>query len=185
MTFVGVLFALPLGRSFAQKLPDAPPLLGEVAPFSLHDQYGHVLGSDQLKNHIWVAAFLPPEGAPNHAAAVETVRNVIHRTKNLGAMFHMITLPTDAVGESAGVSEADRRTLVEKYCSSSELWSYLGGTPEEIDRATHAMLASLGSGPPDQLILVDVRGGIRGVYTPDKPSVDRLMQDTGYVANLP
>jgi cytochrome oxidase Cu insertion factor (SCO1/SenC/PrrC family) len=181
VTFLGVLFALPIGRSLARALPAAPPLLGQVEPFELTDQYDHVVGTEQLRGRLWVVAFLPPAGDPAYAGTVETVRNVIHRTKNLGAMFHMITLPTDP--EHA--TEAERRTLVEKYCSSSMLWSYLGGTPEQVERAKNAILSSLGAGPSDQLLLVDSRGGIRGVYATDKPSVDRLMQDTSYVANLP
>jgi cytochrome oxidase Cu insertion factor (SCO1/SenC/PrrC family) len=189
--FIGILFALPLGRSLARSLPPAPPVLGEVQPFELTDQHGNHVGSEQLRGQLWVAAFLPPENAPENAAAateaaraVETVRTLIHRTKNLGSVFHMVTLPTDP----AHTSEADRKALVEKYCSSSQLWMYLGGTPLEMEEAESRIFSSsLGTGTyaADRLVLVDTRGRIRGVYGTDAPSLDRLMQDTGYVANLP
>lgn len=208
-TFVGVLFALPLGRSLARSLPPAPPILGQVKPFELMDQYGRSYGEEELRGHVWVIAWLPPEGPPetakSHAQAVETVRTIIHRAKNLGTTFHMVTLPLDArlesgepgasgAGDNSVVgellpSQAERRALVETYCSSSQLWSYLGGSAEEVPRARHAMLDSLGvfasSAPPHDLVLVDGKGRIRGVYGVDRPSIDRLMQDTGYIANLP
>jgi cytochrome oxidase Cu insertion factor (SCO1/SenC/PrrC family) len=186
VAFIGILFALPLGRSLARTLPPAPPLLGDIQPFELSDQYGNHMGSEQLRSQVWVAAILPPEGDPANAKAVDTVRHIIHRTKNLGSMFHMVTLPSDA----ARTSVEDRKALVEKHCSSSQLWSYLGGTESEVAQAESRILASLGAGPgphmlDGQLFLIDARGRIRGIYGSDAPSLDRLMQDTGYVANLP
>jgi hypothetical protein len=188
VVFVGVLFALPMGRSLARTLPPAPPVLGEVRPFELEDQYGHVVGSQQLVGHVWVVAQLPPEGAITHDAAIETVRTVIHRTKNLGPLFHMVTLPED---EATAPSEVDRRTLVEKYCSSSQLWSYLGGNPGALGRVKRSIYESVelggvgGTLGPGALLLVDRRGAIRGAYGADKASIDRMMSDTSYIANLP
>jgi cytochrome oxidase Cu insertion factor (SCO1/SenC/PrrC family) len=181
VAFIGILFALPLGRSLARTLPPAPPVLGSIRPFELTDQNGNRVGSEQLRDQLWVVAFLPPEGTPENTKAVDTVRHVIHRTKNLGSLFHMVTLPTDP----AHTNVADRKALVEKYCSSSHLWMYLGGSAEELEHAEGKLFASLGAGPTDSLTLVDTRGRIRGVYGTDPSSLDRLMQDTGYVANLP
>src|ERR1700683_5234556 len=157
VVFVGVLFALPIGRSLARTLPPAPPVLGEVRPFELQDQYGHVVGSQQLVGHVWVVAQLPPEGAITHDMAVETIRTVIHRTKNLGTLFHMVTLPED---DAAVASDDDRRALVEKYCSSSQLWSFLGGSTQAVVRAKHALydsveLGGVGTGGAVGLLLVD------------------------------
>src|ERR1700722_15161825 len=119
-TFVGVLFALPLGRSLARSLPPAPPILGQVKPFELQDQYGRSYGEEELRGHVWVIAWLPPEGPPetakSHAQAVETVRTIIHRAKNLGTPFHMVTLPLDGEATVAAEpvpSQAERRALVE------------------------------------------------------------------------
>ncbi len=181
--FIGALFALPIGRSLARTLPPAPPRLGQVEPFELDDQYGSKVGSEQLKGHVWMLTFLPPEGAPGHAAAVETTRQLIHRTKNLGALFHVVTLPTDP----KAASREDRKAVIEKYCSSSQLWSYLGGTEEEVSRAESRILGAVSAGtpPPTTIALVDARGSVRGVYESDPSSIDRLMQDTGYVANIP
>jgi cytochrome oxidase Cu insertion factor (SCO1/SenC/PrrC family) len=180
--FVGVLFAFPIGRSLARSLPPAPPVLGEVGRFTLTDQYGNAIGSAELVGHLWVATLLPSEAAsPEQAAAVETMRTLIHRTKNLGPTFRMITIAADPVRDS----QARRRELVEKYCSSSQLWSFLGGSEEEVGAAKRAITQAVGSGPADSLYLVDMHGRLRGVYGRDKSSLDRLMQDISYVANLP
>src|ERR1700722_7160839 len=129
VVFIGTLFAFPIGRTLARTLPPAPPVLGAIQPFELTDQNGNRVGSVQLREQLWIVAFLPPADAAESTAAVDTVRHVIHRTKNLGSVFHMVTLPTDP----AHTSEADRKELVEKYCSSARLWTYLGGSPEEVE----------------------------------------------------
>jgi cytochrome oxidase Cu insertion factor (SCO1/SenC/PrrC family) len=185
--FIGTLFLLPIGRSLARTLPPAPSSLGDVEPFELTDQYGSRVGSQELAGHVWVIAFLPPDESPEARSAVETVRTVLHRTKNLGPMFHVVTLPTDP----AHASEAERKALVEKYCSSSQLWSYLGGTDEDVVKAARHMLSPLGyvrsdvPGVAEPIVLVDTKGRVRGVYGSDPGSIDRLMQDVSYVANIP
>src|SRR5215472_8949224 len=168
--FVFVLFALPLGRSLARTLPPAPPVVGQVEPFELVDQYGRITGTEQLKNHLWVVTHLATAASPAQAAQVEVVRNIIHRARNLGNAFQMVTLAEDADRDD----EAARRALVEHYCSSAKLWSYLGGPGPALDRANHELVATFGVAPSDALLLVDGRGRIRGVYASDKPSIDRL-----------
>jgi hypothetical protein len=63
----------------------------------------------------------------------------------------------------------------------------LGGPKDQVIAATRAVLDPLGLDVPpvDQLLLVDGRGQIRGRYGMDKESIDHLMQDVGYVVNLP
>jgi len=179
--FVAVLFALPITRSLARTLPPAPAVLGEVEPFELSDQYGHVTGTEQLKNHLWVVTHLGTATSAAQTAQIEVVRNVIHRARNLGDAFRMVTVAEDAGRDDEGA----RRALVEKYCSSAKLWTYLGGTGPALNRANRELVATLGVIPDDALMLVDARGQIRGVYLTDKPSIDRLMQDMSFIANLP
>jgi cytochrome oxidase Cu insertion factor (SCO1/SenC/PrrC family) len=179
--FVFTLFALPLGRSLARTLPTAPVIYGAVEPFELGDQYGHRVGTTQLTNRVWVVTFLGTDASPETAAQIEVVRTIIHRTKNLGAAFRMVTLASDGARDTEGA----RRAIVEEYCSSAQLWSFLGGTDDELAKAKHGLLAAVGSGPEDQLFLIDTHGRIRGLYGTDKASLDHLMDDVGYVANLP
>ena len=179
--FVGILFALPITRSLARTLPPAPLVMGEVEPFELTDQYGHLTGTEQLRNHLWVVTHLGTAASPAQAAQVEVVRNVIHRARNLGNAFRMVTVAEDAGRDD----EAARKALVERHCSSAQLWTYLGGTGPAVNRANRELVATLGVIPDDALMLVDGRGRIRGVYPTDKPSIDRLMQDLSFIANLP
>jgi cytochrome oxidase Cu insertion factor (SCO1/SenC/PrrC family) len=176
--FVFVLFALPLGRSLARTLPPPPPILGEVAPYSLHDQDGEVMGSAELHGHVYVVRFVATDASP---ATIEELRTLVHRTKNLGTFFRMVTIAKDAALDT----QARRHEMLLKYCSSSLLWSYVGGTDAELGAASRAITGAVGAGPADAFYLVDVRGRLRGVYGNDKPSIDRLMQDISYVANIP
>jgi len=181
--FVAVLFALPLGRSLARTLPPAPPHLGKILPFELEDQYGHRLGTEELASQTWVISFVPPDGSPAMVDEMNVLRTVVYRTRNLGSTFHMVSFASDPANDS----RAARRTAVEKHCSSSRLWAFVGGTTEQIKQAYDAVLGPLrlDAPPMGQLLLVDGSGNIRGEYGTDKASIDRLMQDVGYVVNVP
>jgi protein SCO1 len=183
IAFVAFLFALPLGRSLARTLPPAPPVLGQLTPFELEDQYGHRLGTEEMQLQTWVISFAPVDDAQGTVEEMKNLRTIVYRTRNLGSTFHMVTLPADASHDS----QEARRVAVEKHCSSSRLWAFLGGPKEKIEDALHAVLGPLGQTVPetDELVLVDGRGQVRGTYRTDKASIDRLMQDVGYVVNLP
>jgi protein SCO1/2 len=180
LLFVGTLFAVPLGRSLARTLPPSPPMLGNIEPFELHDQYGHSVTSSQLQGRIWVLAFTSVSA--QSGASITDQRTVVYRTRNLGSAFRMITITTTPDQDTQDV----RRAAVEKHASSANLWAFLGGSRAEVEKATQGILSPLGAteGASD-LLLIDQRGRIRGVYATDKSSVDHLMQDISYVTNFP
>lgn len=178
--FVGILFALPLGRSLARTLPPAPPVLGLTQPFELLDQYGHSVTTPQLRGKVWVLAFT--SAAEHTGVSIEDQRTVVYRVRNLGTAFRMITITTTPDEDT----QALRKSAIEKHASSSQLWAFLGGSDAEVEKATGALLSSAsGAATSGQLLLVDPQGRIRGVYATDKPSIDHLMQDISYVANIP
>jgi cytochrome oxidase Cu insertion factor (SCO1/SenC/PrrC family) len=183
VAFVAILFALPLGRSLARTLPPAPRVLGEVQPFELEDQYGHRLGTQEMRFQTWVISFASADEGQSTIEQMKALRTIVYRTRNLGSTFHMVTFPLDATKDSQDA----RRKAVEAHCSSSRLWAFLGGPADKVALAMHAVLGPLHlDAPPEgQLILIDGSGRIRGLYGTDKPSIDRLMQDVGYVVNLP
>ena len=141
------------------------------------------MGTEELQLQTWVVSFAPADGSPQMAEELAALRTIVYRTRNLGSTFHMVTLPTDP----ARASQEDRKAALEKHCSSSRLWAFLGGGREKVERAERAVLGPLrlDAPPADQVFLVDGRGRIRGMYGIDKPSIDRLMQDVGYVSNIP
>ena len=180
LLFVGTLFGLPLGRSLARTLPASPPVLGQVEPFDLEDQYGYSVSDVSLRGKMWVLAFT---SASEHTGiSFDDQRSVVYRTRNLGSAFRMITVTTSPEGDTRDV----RRAAVEKHASSSQLWAFLGGQPVQVERATAAAIAPLSATQAgEQLFLFDRQGRLRGVYSPDKLGIDHLMQDLSYVANFP
>jgi cytochrome oxidase Cu insertion factor (SCO1/SenC/PrrC family) len=178
--FVGTLFGLPLGRSLARTLPPAPSVLGQIEPFELEDQYGYPVSDTSLRGKMWVLAFASASGQAG--TSFDEQRDVVYRTRNLGAAFRMITVTTKPEEDTREV----RRAAVEKHSSSSQLWAFLGGSRVQVERATAAAIAPLSATEAgEQLFLFDRRGRLRGVYSPDKIGLDRLMQDLSYVANFP
>jgi len=178
--FVGTLFALPLGRSLARTLPDAPPTLGEIEPFELADQYGHPVTTPQLRGKVWVAAFMSTSA--HTGVPMEAQRSIVYRTRNLGAAFRLVAITTTPEEDT----EAVRKEAIEHHVSSSQSWAFLGGPKERVERATAAVMAPhTPAEMQDHAFLVDQHLRIRGVYTTDKAGLDRLMQDISYVTNFP
>jgi protein SCO1/2 len=178
--FTLTLFSLPLGRSLARSLPASPPTLGHVESFSLEDQYGHTVTDQALLGRMWVLAFTSATG--RSGMSFDDQRTVVYRTRNLGAAFRMITITTTPDTDTRDV----RRAAVEKHSSSADLWAFLGGPRAAVERATAAAIAPMSTTEADaNLFLVDRKGQIRGVYSPDKSGLDHLMTDLSYVANFP
>jgi protein SCO1 len=178
--FVGTLFLVPLGRSIARTLPPSPPTLGHVEPFELWDQYGHSVTDDKLRGKMWVLAFTSE--TEHSGISLEDQRSIVYRTRNLGSAFRMITMTTTPDLDTLAV----RKAAVEKHSSSAEFWAFVGGPRPDVERATAAVIAPLtATQAGSQLFLIDRKGGLRGVYSPDKIGIDRLMQDLSYVANFP
>jgi cytochrome oxidase Cu insertion factor (SCO1/SenC/PrrC family) len=178
--FIGTLFGLPLGRSLARTLPPAPPILGQIEPFELEDQYGNTVTEASLRGQMWVLAFTSASG--HGGISFDEQRDVVYRTRNLGSAFRMVTVTTAPEDDTREV----RRAAVEKHSSSSQLWAFLGGSRLNVERATAAAIAPLSATQAgEQLFLFDRKGRLRGVYSPDKIGLDHLMQDLSYVANFP
>jgi cytochrome oxidase Cu insertion factor (SCO1/SenC/PrrC family) len=178
--FCGALFALPLGRSLARTLPDAPPLLGTVEPFELDDQYGHSVGTPQLRGKVWAVSFMSK--AAHTGVSMEAQRSIVYRTRNLGSAFRLVTITTTPDLDT----EAVRKEAIEHHVSSSQPWAFLGGQKPQVDRAIAAVMAPhTPAEAPDQIFLIDQHLQIRGIYTTDKGGLDRLMQDISYVTNFP
>jgi cytochrome oxidase Cu insertion factor (SCO1/SenC/PrrC family) len=178
--FTGTLFALPLGRSLARTLPDAPPVLSEVEPFELEDQYGHSVATPQLRGKVWALAFM--SSSAHTGVPMEAQRSIVYRTRNLGTAFRLITITTTPDDDTLAV----RKAAIERHVSSALPWAFLGGPKVQVERATAAVMAPhTPAEMPDQVFLVDQHLRVRGVYTTDKGGLDRLMQDISYVTNFP
>jgi cytochrome oxidase Cu insertion factor (SCO1/SenC/PrrC family) len=180
LIFTLTLFGVPLGRSLARSLPPSPPTLGHVEAFELEDQYGHKVTDASLRGQMWVLAFT--SASAHSGISMEDQRNIVYRTRNLGTAFRMITITTTPDEDTREV----RKEAVEKHSSSADLWAFLGGTRPVVERATAAAIAPLSGKEADEgLFLFDRKGQIRGIYSPDKLGIDRLMQDLSYIANFP
>jgi cytochrome oxidase Cu insertion factor (SCO1/SenC/PrrC family) len=178
--FVGTLFALPLGRSLARTLPDAPPMLGEVEPFELQDQYGHAVTMPQLRGKVWALAFM--SASAQSGVPIEAQRSIVYRTRNLGGAFRLVTITTTPDDDT----EAVRKETMERYLQTSAPWAFLGGPRAQVERASAAILAPHAPAEMgDRILLVDQHLRLRGTYSSDRAGLDRLMQDIGYVTNFP
>lgn len=163
-------------RPVTRRIPDPPPVLGQVPAFTLTDQRGLPFGSADLEGTVWVAGFFLtrcPEPCPT----------LIEAMSRLGKRYEAAGM--DEVRLVSISLEPDRDTpeRVAEYADSvgadPARWSLLTGEPETV-RALLADGFRMAMGPPraerpaeraaeddvhaGQLVLVDGRGRVRGYY---------------------
>ena len=176
---IGLLFGIPLISSLSRRAPTAVPVLGQLPVVPLEDADGAAI---DVGGRAWVGAFLDPACESCCARAVAALRRVQVRTRNLGAAFAILTmsLDPDATGEWLRTRRALER-------ANPRIWWFVRGLDvPRIERAAAALVpapraAGLASG--SDVILVDSRVRLRGIYATDGSADDDLLADLTLILN--
>jgi hypothetical protein len=168
--FVGALFAAPLIRGLrGGPLPAPPAVLGSFPHFQEQDDRGMAFGSGDLRGHAFFVNLICVRCGGKGALAVETMRILQHRSRNLGDALRLVSFATD--GDPPALAAVRRER------PSSERWALLAGAPPGV-RVLF---------PNDQgLLLVDGRSRIRGRYpSSDSAASTAALRDAALVLNEP
>lgn len=185
--------AWPVIRTVMLDVPIGPPVYGNVAAFELTDQHDRVYGTEQLRGRFWVAALGCTACPQTDGRPAEAMRELQHRTRNLGDAFHLVTLSLSAAADTPAAWSrwAEARPI------SRGRWSFLGGD----QAALAAAIASLWSDPDlpgralgaggrfevdraTHLVFVDRSLHVRGYYDATDPkSMGTLLADIGVAVN--
>jgi hypothetical protein len=163
---VALLFGAPLVRGLrSTRAPEAPPLLGSFPPFAELDDRGAAFSAEDLRGRAFIANVLCVHCAEQGPLAVETMRTLQHRTRNLGDALLLVSFATDADAQSLAAIRAKN--------PSSSRWHLAIGAPPDV-RALF---------PREQgLVLVDGQLRIRGRYGGSQPSdLDAVLRDAALV----
>jgi hypothetical protein len=165
---VGVLMGLPLVRAFLRPMPKLPPMLGVVPAFHLTRESGAPFSSVDLHTKVWVAAPFGDESRITMKAMHELARHM----QKLAEAFELVsvtdpgTTPGTLAAWAAGQKINARR------------WVALAGE-------TRPLREALGfDAHPDRLVLVDVRGRIRGTWDVSDKRLSEQLEDIMFAAEL-
>lgn len=201
---IATVVAMPLVKAFTAKLPDPPPKLRQIPAFELTNQDGAPYGTRQLDGKLWVANFIYTSCGTVCPKLTATLAEVKHRARNLRGVVEFVSFSVDPRRDTPSVLAA-----YAKRAKARGDWNFLTGSVGDVTRvvkegfglgvgrheAQASSLVEQGASPDpaaelfeishgEKLVLVDKDLWIRGSYSIDPSSIDRLLLDIGLIANL-
>jgi protein SCO1/2 len=192
VVFVVLAFAVQIGRAVSRPLPKPPALHLPLPAFTLTDQRGQPFGLADLKGKVWVADFVFTSCPTVCPKLTRKMREIQHRARNLGDVFHLVTFSVDPANDTPAVLAA----YAAEYHADTRRWTFLTGPLETVE-PTVIKGFKIAMGKEDvgqgmfsifhgeKLVLVDRDGNIRGYYDADDEGTAALLGDIGLIANLP
>ncbi|HZM01371.1 MAG TPA: hypothetical protein VFD43_14080 [Planctomycetota bacterium] len=170
---LAVGFAIPLIKALRSELP--PPLPGIDRPgqdSALPDETGASRSLSELRGRLVIVTALTLANAVERDAAFDGLRRLRKRLRGLGTevAFYTVCSGGDAAGLGALLDAKKARRPTELYLLDA------GG--EEFARLAKAAGAASAS-----FLLFDRHGRVRGAYGDSQDELDRLVEQTGQLAN--
>ena len=170
---VGLLFCLPLLKSLTRDLP--PELPGKDTPplhFELPDLQGNPVTRESLAGRPAIVMALPLANRVERDAGFESLIRLRKRLRGLdkSVLFVVLAVGSDTASLREMLAARIGYKPVHVY-----LWDRDGATREELFRRAGSVSA--------EYLLLDRHGRVRGVYGRDEAERDRLVEQTGQLAN--
>jgi protein SCO1/2 len=158
-----------------------PPVMGEVADFSLVDTEGTAFTKSKLDGKVWVADLVFTSCQMTCPMLTKKMANV-YRSYKLEEGVRFVSVSVDP--------DTDTPEVLKKYAAEHQVdsskWHFLTGDFAEIKNLATKSLklaaekdANLHS---DRFVLVDADSHVRGYYDPaDKQSLSKLFNDLALV----
>lgn len=176
--FIVAMFSWPILRSIHAErgLPHEHAALGLVRAFTLRDQAGTEIGTDELRGRIWVASFITvareTAGTPSRHV-LQRMAELRHRTRNLGDAVRLLTFTLDPGRDTT----EHMLELAAIHRASHGNWRFVTGSPARVRDVLHDFQASEAE-PGSRVALVDGNMSIRGYYDlVDDDAIPLLLRD--------
>jgi len=165
---VGVLFGVPFVRGLTQgRPPAAPPIFESFPLFALTADDGTAFAAADLHGRAFIADLICGD-CPGNAAQSRAMRELQHRTRNLGDAVRLVSF-------SRSLDAAALRDFRRKQ-AAGQRWILLVGASAEA--------AGFFSGA-NMLLLVDGQSRIRGRYGAESAGeIGRLLRDAALLTAL-
>ncbi len=186
ITFLLLVFAVPLGRALLRPGPRPLEVYGTLPPFRFTDSAGQPFGTAELTGRVYIASFLFTTCG---SACPMIARKVSAMQKRLGqanGQVHLVSFTVDPERDTperlAGFGRA--------YHQNPRLWTFLTGEPAALKQVIVGGF-KVAMGKPgevahtEKVVLVDQLGQIRGYYSLDREGIDAVLRDATLLLNSP
>lgn len=187
-------------RPLLRHIPEPPPVVGDVPPFTLVDQDGRRFGKDDLLGRVTIANVFCTRCGTADQAVIEGMRRIEDAYKERAIdRIALLSISSDPAVDTP----AHLREYARSVGADPDRWTFLTGDVDEA-RALAADLftrsaanaadtaprqaatrrdASEARGRP--LVLIDQRGRIRGRYAADEMGLDEVYNRAQHVLTQP
>lgn len=179
LTMAGVAVYMVLTRV---KEPDLPVLLPPTK-WSLTDQDGRPVSSDDLHGRVWAAGFIfttCPGICPQMSARMAKLQEQLPKD------VHMVSFTVDPATDTPAVLKA----YAQRHKADPSRWHFLTGEKAKVVEMIQQMKVPFTEATGDQpiihsekLLLIDADGNVRGLYPSNEPeAMDKLVDDATALA---
>lgn len=193
LIFCLFFFSYPLFRSINRELPPEKPILSVLPDYQLTDENGASYGSKDLKGRFYIANFHFTNCPTICAELMSTMQSVQKRVKGMGQKVALVSFTVDPENDTPKVLFKKARDLK----ANPYVWKFLTGDINLISKLLiDGFKVPMGDKDTSDIdvydiahsgrfVLVDNLGQIRGYYSTDTDSINKLMIDLGLLANRP
>ncbi len=186
-----LLFSYPLIRSINRELPNPPAKYFKIPEFKLVNENNKFFGSSNLKGRVYLASFIftsCPSVCPKITADMKKIQK---RVRGLGDKIALVSFSVDPTNDTPEVLFKYARDAG----ANPYIWTFLTGDIKEIKNLlNNGFRVAMGDKTKNsddiidiahsqKIVLVDYDGDVRGYYSLDKESVNKLMIDVGLLVN--
>jgi hypothetical protein len=168
-------FAIPLLKSVGREFP--PPLPGQDGPalvLSLRDESGELRQLEELRGRVVIVSALSLANVTEQEQTFVSLRVLQKRVRGLGSVLGWIVL-------CSGGSADELAALLDAKKARRPYHYFL----LDADGAGMARLSAAAGSPSARLLLLDRHGRARGAYGDAEDEINRLVTQTGELANWP
>ena len=189
--FVLFGFSYPIYRSIYRELPPELPIITHVPEYELFSENGQRFGSKNLKDKVYLANFVfsrCPTVCPKMLADMEKIQK---RVRGTGHQVAIVSFTVDPEFDTEKVLF----DLARKHKANPHIWSFLTGPDKDalFKLYSEGFKVGVEQNPKnlfeiahsEKIVLVDQANRVRGYYSFDDHSVNKLMIDVGLLLNRP
>ena len=197
--FLTIMFSYPIYQSLNRKLPPALPKMHKIPSFSLINEFNKPFGTKDIKGKVVIASFMFTACPTICPGLMNNMQKIQKRVRGLGQNIALLTFSVDPENDTPEVLHQYARSLH----ANPYIWNFLTGTREQLkELLVDGFKVPMGEEPfttvktlgqqqitlwdivhTEQLVLLDSEKFVRGYYSTDKDSINKMMIDIGLLYN--
>lgn len=185
LAFIGFVFSVPIYRSVYRELPSELPKIFKVSGFSFKTQFDESFSLKNLGNRFSIVHF-HDFGCNGCVDVLNQVQVMQKRVRGLGSNIAILSVNVNPQFADAKKLEP----LSQGLRANPYVWKFLyKEDPAQLKTLVNDVfnaplnVTAQGILYPEKIYLLDKEGYVRGLYSFEKESINRLMIDVGLLIN--